>query len=361
MNFSKLARPYSWLTDHRLWREAVPQIAKQLPPSAAQLRLLDVGSGAGYTIRALQQLRPDIFSVALDPAMGMVQLGRQIAPGAYVVGSGFHLPFADNSFDSVIAQRVYYFIPHKDQFLQEILRVLRPGGRFVMINPAAGRSPLAAWREAKYGFRSALDMLLWHTAARLIGGLTIEGSAAALQAAGYARILAEPLVNGWAIMARGEKPHTAGASTFERIAVGAEPHPLPPSSYTVRGNILQGLEIENTPGKFIHLLIHQTPNKPAWAIQPGEVITWGAVAALMAGQPPIALAFTALPKAVQFMQAAVLSGAIKDVSKVAKFSKTTGAAWDFPIWLNPTLEEVQAYLPGTLIGIAPESAETPDE
>lgn len=356
VDFSRVARPYSWLTDHALWREAVPQIAKQLPPSAAQLRLLDVGSGAGYTLRALQQLRPDIVPIALDPAIGMARLGMSLERGAYVVGSGFHLPFADHTFDAVLAQRVYYFIPHKAAFLAEILRVLRPGGRFIMINPAAGRSLLSARHELKHGLRAMLDMFLWHTVVRWIGGLTLENSAAALQAAGYARILAEPVVNGWAIMARGEKPYAAGTSTVDRIAVGAGSEPLSGES-----NILRGAAILNTPGKFIHLLIHQTPNKPAWALKPNEVITWGAVAAHLPAHPPVALAFTALPKAVQWMQAAVMNGAIRDVNKVAKFSKATAAAWDFPIWLNPSIEEAQPFLPGTLIGLDPATAEAPDE
>lgn len=72
------------------------------------------------------------------------------------------------------------------------------------------------------------------------------------------------------------------------------------------------------------------------------------------------LAFTSLPKAVAFMQPAVLAGRIKDVNKVGKFSRETALGWTVPVILNPPLDSIEArtmiFLP-----VDAHSAEAPDE
>ena len=81
--------------------------------------------------------------------------------------------------------------------------------------------------------------------------------------------------------------------------------------------------------------IRQTPNKPAWALKPGETVEWHALA-LADGGDPLLLAFSSLPNAVAFMQPAVVAGTIKDVNKVAKFSRAV--AQDWRLLVNPPLE-----------------------
>ena len=129
-----------------------------------------------------------------------------------------------------------------------------------------------------------------------------------------------------------------------RAAADKDAHALDPAAYT---------------GRYIHLLIRQTPNKPAWALRDGETVTWEAVA-LGQGDEGVLLAFSSLPKAVSFMQPAVLRGAIVGVSKVAKFSRETAAGWLHRLLLNPDV----SVLDGrgvTFVPIDPASAETPDE
>lgn len=338
MNFSRFARPYHWMTNHRLWKANIREVAKQLPPSAAHLNLLDIGCGSGITLQQFVEVRPDIVPIGLDPAYGMLVLAKRHTPYDYLLASGTRIPLADNSIDAVFAQRVYYFLPSEVQkrLLAEVLRVLRPGGRFIMVNPAADKSPLGAWRELQHGLCPALDMFVWHLVANQLGGFTPQSISERLIEAGFARILAEPVLNGWAILSRGEKPYAEGTSTLERVKSGDS--------------------ILSTAGKFIHLLIKQSPNKPAWALKPEDKILWEAAAVAIENQPT-ALAFTSLPKAVSFMQQAVMTGTIKEISKVAKFSKQTAAAWPFPILLNP-----EENLPATsFIPIDPSTAESPDE
>lgn len=349
MNFSRYARPYHWLTHHRLWKENARQVAKQLPPSASRLKLLDLGCGPGQTLRDLLELRPDIFPIGLDSAFGMLRLAR--AEAHCLLADGVKIPLAENSVDAVFAQRLYYFLPADTQthLLAEAMRVLRPGGRFIMVNPAANRASAKAWQVLKYGFKPALDLFAWHLVAQTIGGFTPESIAERLQSAGYVRILAEPVLDGWGILSRGEKPHAAGASTRDRVKVGA--------SEQTENVILCGEAIHQTPGRYIHLLVQQTPNKPVWALQPEDVIRWEAAAV----EGPSVLAFTSLPQAISFMQQAVMTNSLNGINKVVKFNKNTAAAWPFPVLLNPTPEHFQTLLPVVFLPVDRDAAEAPDE
>ena len=136
MDFSRYARQYAWMTDHVIWRDGIQQVAKQLPPSGSSLRLLDAACGPGHSLRDLLTLRPDITPVGLDLAAGMVRLAMETHPGSYVHGDATHIPAGADSFDAILIQRTYYFMPDKSAFLREALRVLRPGGRLIMVDPA---------------------------------------------------------------------------------------------------------------------------------------------------------------------------------------------------------------------------------
>ncbi|MFN8372064.1 MAG: hypothetical protein U0694_04210 [Anaerolineae bacterium] len=198
--------------------------------------------------------------------------------------------------------------------LQQALDVLRPGGRLIMTDPS---------------------------------GDVDEQHVKTLEDAGYTRILVSlgvecPTPLG--VMMRGEKPHVT-ADTLERVQSVADKDDT-------------FADLNSYSGRYIFLLIQQTPNKPVWALQPDEQVEWQAVA-LDAAQPAL-LAFSSLPRAVAFMQPAVLAGQIKDVNKVAKFSRETALAWTLPVVLNPDA----AILDGRSIthaAIDPSTAETPDE
>lgn len=165
-----------------------------------------------------------------------------------------------------------------------------------------------------------------------------------LEKSGYIRILVEtgaecPLPVG--VLMRGEKPHTTD-DTHARVKVASD-------------GDADALTLDTYRGRFVHLLIRQSPNKPAWALRADEEVTWNAVTlngALMA--------FTSMPKAVTFMQPVVVQGKIKDVNKFAKFSVATVRAWALPLHLNPPIAALDRAAIGE-IGIDPDSAETPDE
>ena len=215
---------------------------------------------------------------------------------------------ASDSIDSVVA----YDINMRGDLLSDALALLRPGGRLIML---------------------------------LSRGTVSGGQARMLRDHGYTRILVEPALDGLGVLLRGEKPHRT-ADTGERIRRVAQ----------YDGDLL---DLEQYAGRYLHLLIQQRPNVPVWKLTPDQTITWHA-AAVKNGPRTVVLAFSSLPKAVGFMQPAVLNGLIRDVNKVGKFTRATAKSWAWDVALNPTLASIQDEALTTL-QIDPASAEAPDE
>jgi ubiquinone/menaquinone biosynthesis C-methylase UbiE len=91
--------------------------------------VLDVGCGSSTIIGALAD-----GSVALDILLRKLRYVR-IFGKARVRGSGFKLPFKDESFPCVLCSQVIEHVPKHAGFLDELVRVLRPGGALVLGTP----------------------------------------------------------------------------------------------------------------------------------------------------------------------------------------------------------------------------------
>lgn len=245
-----------------------------------------------------------LLDVNGDAGEGLLELRGDLVI-EYVSGQADQWQVESSSVDAIVACN--YIL--NEAFLVVALRALRPGGRLIIANSQG-------------------------TVSKEIGQQ--------LEAAGYVRILVEAILENGVLM-RGEKVHTT-ADTLTRIQQTA-------------GRDMDQLTLEDYKGRYIHLLIRQTPNKPVWRMEADEVIHWHAAGLRRQGET-LLLGFSSLPKAVALMQPAVLAGRIKDVNKVGKFSKTLN--WTFPLMLNPTLEDLQQG-EVVFIEVDPSVAEAPDE
>ena len=102
--------------------------------------ILDVGCGGGQTIRTLAASASDGKVFGLDYSPESVNVSRHvnsdlIATGRVDVqpGSVSSLPYPDSTFDLVTAVETHYYWPDPVHDLREILRVLKPGGKLLMI------------------------------------------------------------------------------------------------------------------------------------------------------------------------------------------------------------------------------------
>jgi SAM-dependent methyltransferase len=102
-------------------------------------RVLDLGCGEGRQVHGVRAVLGDPVVVGLDLSVGY--LGRARAAGAVPIAAAIDeqpLPFRDGSFDVVVFSEVIEHLVDTDGVLDEILRVLRPGGTLVISTPNLG-------------------------------------------------------------------------------------------------------------------------------------------------------------------------------------------------------------------------------
>ena len=112
-------------------------------------RILDVGCGGGKTVAKLAErvVNGSVSGLDYSHASVAASLRRNrdaLAAGRVAIhhGSVSNLPFPDRQFNLVIAVETHYYWPNLSKDLQEIRRVLKPGGKVVLIAEAFKRSRL---------------------------------------------------------------------------------------------------------------------------------------------------------------------------------------------------------------------------
>ncbi|MBY5932058.1 class I SAM-dependent methyltransferase [Tateyamaria omphalii] len=98
----------------------------------APAHLLDLGCGEGRFCRLLAGKVGTL--VGLDPSAALLTRASELGGARFVQGRAEALPFADGSFDMVVAYLSLLDIEGIEAALDEVVRVLRPGGRFLIAN-----------------------------------------------------------------------------------------------------------------------------------------------------------------------------------------------------------------------------------
>jgi demethylmenaquinone methyltransferase / 2-methoxy-6-polyprenyl-1,4-benzoquinol methylase len=168
--FDRIARRYDLLNtvlsfgaDAR-WRRRAARAAG--PP--ADGRALDVACGSGKLTAELRRLAPRGLVAGLDFSDRMLRVAAAAGPGPYVRGDGLRLPFPDGTFDAATVAFGLRNFADPERGMCEMRRVLRPGGRAVVLEFVRPRpGPIGA----------AYRAYLVHGLPR-IGGL-VSGDAAA--------------------------------------------------------------------------------------------------------------------------------------------------------------------------------------
>ncbi|SFR00590.1 bifunctional demethylmenaquinone methyltransferase/2-methoxy-6-polyprenyl-1,4-benzoquinol methylase UbiE [Poseidonocella sedimentorum] len=159
--FSSVASKYDVMNDamsfgiHRVWKDAMMD---WLAPRPGQ-RLLDVAGGTGdISFRFLKRAGRGHATV-LDLTEPMLIEGRKRAEAAdmgesldWVVGDAMALPFEDASFDVYTISFGIRNVTRPQEALNEAFRVLRPGGRLMVLEFSQIPNPAMQWAYDRYSF-----------------------------------------------------------------------------------------------------------------------------------------------------------------------------------------------------------------
>lgn len=159
--FSRVASKYDVMNDlmsvgvHRLWKTAMMD---WLAPRNGQ-RLLDVAGGTGDIAFRFLDRAPGGHVTVCDMTESMLVEGRQRAEAGrlegrldWVTGDAMALPFADASFDRYTISFGIRNVTRIPQALSEAFRVLKPGGRLMVLEFSQLPVPAMQWAYDRYSF-----------------------------------------------------------------------------------------------------------------------------------------------------------------------------------------------------------------
>jgi len=159
--FSRVANRYDVMNDvmsvgvHRLWKDAMMD---WLAPRSGQ-KLLDVAGGTGDIAFRFLKRAPGASATVLDMTESMLIEGRKRAEAedlagrlGWVVGDAMALPFADNSYDVYTISFGIRNVTRIPDALSEAYRVLKPGGRLMVLEFSQLPNPAMQWAYDRYSF-----------------------------------------------------------------------------------------------------------------------------------------------------------------------------------------------------------------
>lgn len=138
--FGRTAQDYVTSERHRSGRDLdrLVELAEPGPDDEA----LDIATGGGHTALALAPYVRHVVASDLTPAMlqaaeRFIRDEKGVENVSFDIAEAEHLPFADASFDIVSCRIAPHHFDDVRAFCREVARVLRPGGRFVLIDSLA--------------------------------------------------------------------------------------------------------------------------------------------------------------------------------------------------------------------------------
>ena len=201
------------------------------------IKVLDVGCGTGVFAERVRQALPNARVWGIDLVKGMLRKGDarwsrhrdQVQP---VQGDSERLPFADGTFDFITCANSFHHYPHQEHAVAEMHRVLRPGGRLMIID---------GYRDAPWGW------FIYDVCVAGVEGAVHHASARQFRemfARAGTRAIAQRVYRGLAPFLMTEAVGTEPLSTippphFDTTAVSPrafEPNRLPPAKSPERRN-----------------------------------------------------------------------------------------------------------------------------
>ena len=176
-------------------RAAWDRILDLVLPGGRTLDALDAGCGTGFLTFELAARGHRVTGVDFAPGM-IAEARRKAAEHGVAVrleeADAEQLPFTAGSFDLAISRHVLWTLPHPEAAIDEWIRVLRPGGRLVVVDSQPGAAHALAPRE---NARMSPEYAMVGDQLPFLGGRSREEIEALLKRHGLTNVASDPLLD----------------------------------------------------------------------------------------------------------------------------------------------------------------------
>ena len=156
------------MAEQNVYDDLEPRIHKRIAEAVADAApILDIACGDGRLIGFVAS-GSGCNTYGVDISVSHVTAAREKATTLGIshlvllaAGNAQKLCFLDESFGSVIMLYALHEIQHPTQALKESGRVLRPGGKLIVVDPVKGGKAETLWRENYYGMEEIESMLTY--------------------------------------------------------------------------------------------------------------------------------------------------------------------------------------------------------
>jgi SAM-dependent methyltransferase len=209
--FNVGADVYAWFTAQAAWRASCARLAARLA-DAPVARVADLGCGPGVSTFELARALPNATLIGVDVAQRMLNQARRRRPHdlarrtSFVRADAARLPLGTATLDACTGHSFLYLVADRDGVLAETRRVLKPGGRLVLIEPNERVPSLAHALGLSSDPRHLVSVSLWRPFSRLHGRFSPPSLVATLEHAGFVRCGAEETFSGLGVLAWASTP-----------------------------------------------------------------------------------------------------------------------------------------------------------
>ena len=158
---------YNAISKTSLFQHHYELIAKDILSYCSEGSILDIGTGPGWLLVKLYHESPRLRLTGLDASPSIVARARKNMAKAGLSGvieiregNASHMLFSDNSFDAVVSTGSIHHWKDLTACLNEVYRVLKPGG-FALMYDLVSDTPAAVLKETAREFGRLKMLLLW--------------------------------------------------------------------------------------------------------------------------------------------------------------------------------------------------------